>query len=74
MDIKLTKDGSRASALEYNAIGGILDFYFFAGSDTDPTEVVCRSCRLKFRISRLGSASADLDTRVRSTLLSRFRI
>ena len=30
--------------------------------------------QLKFRISRLGSASADLDTRVRSTLLSRFRI
>jgi alpha-glucosidase len=40
MDIKLTKDGSRASALEYNAFGGILDF--FAGSETDPT----RSCRL----------------------------
>ena len=39
MDIKLTKDGSGASALEYNVIGGILDFYFFAGSETDPTEV-----------------------------------
>jgi alpha-glucosidase len=39
MDIKLTKDGSGASTLEYNVIGGILDFYFFAGSKTDPTEV-----------------------------------
>ena len=29
--------------------------------------------QLKFRIGRLGSTSADLDTRVRSTFLSRFR-
>ncbi|KAF7294555.1 Glycoside hydrolase family 31 protein [Mycena indigotica] len=34
MDIKLTP-----GALEYNAIGGLLDFYFLAGSQTDPTEV-----------------------------------
>ncbi|KAJ7700869.1 alpha-glucosidase [Mycena rosella] len=33
MDIKLTK-----GALEYNVIGGVLDFYFLAGSQTDPTE------------------------------------
>ncbi|KAK7014854.1 glycoside hydrolase family 31 protein [Favolaschia claudopus] len=33
MDIKLTK-----GALEYNVIGGILDFYFLAGSQTDPTQ------------------------------------
>ncbi|KAJ7611672.1 alpha-glucosidase [Roridomyces roridus] len=33
MDIKLTE-----GALEYNVIGGILDFYFLAGSETDPTE------------------------------------
>ena len=37
MDIKLGKDGSGISMLEY--IGGILDFYFFAGSETDPTEL-----------------------------------
>ncbi|KAJ7161454.1 alpha-glucosidase [Mycena crocata] len=33
MDIKLTK-----GALEYNVIGGVLDFYFLAGSQTDPME------------------------------------
>ncbi|KAJ7253344.1 alpha-glucosidase [Mycena haematopus] len=33
MDIKLTK-----GALEYNVIGGVLDFYFLAGSQTDPTQ------------------------------------
>ncbi|KAG5654020.1 hypothetical protein H0H81_008330 [Sphagnurus paluster] len=38
MDIKLTKEGS-ASSLEYNVIGGVLDFYFLAGSTTDPTAV-----------------------------------
>jgi alpha-glucosidase len=32
MDIKLAKDGSNGgNTLEYNAIGGILDFYFFSG-------------------------------------------
>ncbi|EPQ50643.1 alpha-glucosidase [Gloeophyllum trabeum ATCC 11539] len=40
MDIKIndteTGDGT---TLEYNTIGGILDFYFLAGSETDPTEV-----------------------------------
>ncbi|KAF7298389.1 putative alpha/beta-glucosidase agdC [Mycena kentingensis (nom. inval.)] len=34
MDVKLTP-----GALEYNVIGGVLDFYFLAGSTTDPTEV-----------------------------------
>nr|GAT54403.1 alpha-glucosidase [Mycena chlorophos] len=34
MDIKLTPE-----ALEYNVIGGVLDFYFLAGSQTDPTQV-----------------------------------
>jgi alpha-glucosidase len=34
MDIKLT-DG----ALEYNVIGGVLDFYFLAGSTSDPIAV-----------------------------------
>jgi alpha-glucosidase len=34
MDIKLT-DG----ALEYNVIGGVLDFYFLAGSTSDPAAV-----------------------------------
>lgn len=34
MDIKLSKD-----ALEYNVIGGVLDFYFLAGSERDPTEL-----------------------------------
>lgn len=34
MDIKLT-----SGALEYNVIGGVLDFYFLAGSETDPTQV-----------------------------------
>ncbi|KAH8830750.1 glycoside hydrolase family 31 protein [Flagelloscypha sp. PMI_526] len=33
MDIKLTP-----GALEYNVIGGLLDFYFLAGSETNPVE------------------------------------
>ncbi|KAG6826481.1 hypothetical protein H0H87_007132, partial [Tephrocybe sp. NHM501043] len=37
MDIKLTKAGG--TALEYNVIGGVLDFYFLAGSTSDPTAV-----------------------------------
>jgi alpha-glucosidase len=38
MDIKLNStDG--ANSLEYNVIGGVLDFYFFAGSTTDPVAV-----------------------------------
>jgi alpha-glucosidase len=38
MDIKLRGDDTSAS-LEYNVIGGVLDFYFLAGSETDPAEV-----------------------------------
>ncbi|KAJ7184493.1 alpha-glucosidase, partial [Mycena filopes] len=34
MDVKLTP-----GALEYNTLGGVLDFYFLAGSQTDPTQV-----------------------------------
>ncbi|KAL1754868.1 glycoside hydrolase family 31 protein [Schizophyllum commune] len=38
MDIKLN-DTDGATSLEYNVVGGVLDFYFFAGSETDPTAV-----------------------------------
>lgn len=38
MDIKLVEDEDSGS-LEYNVIGGVLDFYFLAGSEADPTEV-----------------------------------
>ncbi|KAH9477307.1 putative alpha/beta-glucosidase agdC [Psilocybe cubensis] len=34
MDIKLN-----SNSLEYNIIGGVLDFYFLAGSERDPTEL-----------------------------------
>ncbi|KAI0081490.1 alpha-glucosidase [Panus rudis PR-1116 ss-1] len=37
LDVKI--DDTNSSSLEYNAIGGVLDFYFLAGSETDPTEV-----------------------------------
>ncbi|KAJ3553233.1 hypothetical protein NP233_g12693 [Leucocoprinus birnbaumii] len=38
MDIKLSNaDGP--TTLEYSAIGGVLDFYFLAGSETDPSAV-----------------------------------
>ncbi|GLB35686.1 putative glycosyl hydrolase 31 family protein [Lyophyllum shimeji] len=37
MDIKITNSGG--TSLEYNVIGGVLDFYFLAGSTTDPTAV-----------------------------------
>lgn len=37
MDIKLNTTASGAS-LEYNVIGGLLDFYFLAGSETHPEE------------------------------------
>ena len=40
MDIKInqTADAS-ATSLEYNVIGGVIDFYFLAGSTSDPIEV-----------------------------------
>ncbi|KAK0227678.1 alpha-glucosidase [Armillaria fumosa] len=39
MDIKLNKTEPGKSTLEYNVIGGVLDFYFLAGSETSPVEV-----------------------------------
>ncbi|KJA15188.1 glycoside hydrolase family 31 protein [Hypholoma sublateritium FD-334 SS-4] len=39
MDVKLTGSDAGGPALEYNVIGGVLDFYFLAGSETDPTAV-----------------------------------
>ena len=39
MDIKInsTSDGAQnETSLEYNIIGGVLDFYFLAGSTDDP--------------------------------------
>ncbi|KAJ3503381.1 hypothetical protein NLJ89_g8460 [Agrocybe chaxingu] len=39
MDVKLSSGEPGGPALEYNVIGGVLDFYFFAGSENDPTQV-----------------------------------
>ncbi len=39
MDIKLNNTESGKSTLEYNVIGGVLDFYFLAGSESSPVEV-----------------------------------
>ncbi|KDQ59876.1 glycoside hydrolase family 31 protein [Jaapia argillacea MUCL 33604] len=40
MDIKINNtEAGKGTTLEYNVIGGVLDFYFLAGSETDPTEV-----------------------------------
>ncbi|PPQ91932.1 hypothetical protein CVT25_000975 [Psilocybe cyanescens] len=45
MDVKLTGGNGNSSdpngglGLEYNVIGGVLDFYFLAGSESDPTAV-----------------------------------
>ncbi|RXW23660.1 hypothetical protein EST38_g2212 [Candolleomyces aberdarensis] len=38
MDIKLNET-TNGNTLEYNVIGGVLDFYFLAGSENDPVEV-----------------------------------
>jgi alpha-glucosidase len=38
MDVKIRGEGAGATSLEYNVIGGIFDFYFLAGSETDPAE------------------------------------
>ncbi|KAH9009114.1 alpha-glucosidase [Lactarius deliciosus] len=40
MDVKLRNNetATGATTLEYNVIGGVLDFYFLAGSETDPAE------------------------------------
>jgi alpha-glucosidase len=37
LDVKI--NDTDGTSLEYNAIGGVLDFYFLAGSTTDPTEL-----------------------------------
>jgi len=40
MDVKINQDlGASAASLEYNIIGGVIDFYFLAGSTSDPIEV-----------------------------------
>ncbi|KAI1785629.1 galactose mutarotase-like domain-containing protein [Ganoderma leucocontextum] len=39
MDIKLNDTEGAGTTLKYNAIGGVLDFYFLAGSESDPTEL-----------------------------------
>jgi alpha-glucosidase len=39
MDVKVRGDGESATSLEYNVIGGVFDFYFLAGSETEPAEV-----------------------------------
>ncbi|KAI0738081.1 alpha-glucosidase [Daedaleopsis nitida] len=40
MDIKIDDSEGLGTTLEYNVIGGVLDFYFLAGDENDPTEVV----------------------------------
>ncbi|KAI0062102.1 alpha-glucosidase [Artomyces pyxidatus] len=41
MDIKIRNNETTtgATTLEYNVVGGVLDFYFLAGSESDPSEV-----------------------------------
>ena len=40
MDIKINNtENPEETTLEYNVIGGVLDFYFLAGSEGNPTEV-----------------------------------
>ena len=39
MDIKIKGDGPGDPSLEYNVIGGVIDLYFFVGSETDPMAV-----------------------------------
>ena len=39
MDIKITDSGPGGTALEYNVIGMILAFSFFARSEEDPSEM-----------------------------------
>ena len=36
MDVKIRSDGKNATTLEYNVIDGEFDFFFLAGSETDP--------------------------------------
>ncbi|KAI0806671.1 alpha-glucosidase [Fomes fomentarius] len=40
IDIKINDTEGAGTTLEYNVIGGVLDFYFLAGDENDPTEVV----------------------------------
>jgi alpha-glucosidase len=40
MDVKIRHSGGDdPTTLEYNVIGGVFDFYFLAGSETEPVEV-----------------------------------
>lgn len=40
MDIKINQDANASfGTLEYNVIGGVVDFYFLGGSESDPQEV-----------------------------------
>lgn len=40
MDVKINETEGAGTTLEYNVIGGVFDFYFLAGSESDPTEVI----------------------------------
>ena len=68
MDVKILNSGPGGTALEYNIIGGILDFFLLGLKGTlvrwQGSTRRWRVCLLKFRIGLLGSTNVGLGTRV----------
>jgi alpha-glucosidase len=69
MDVKIRSDGESATSLDYNAIGGVFDFYFLTGSETDPAEVARQYAQIAG--PTLVFINADTGIKVRSASVSK---
>ena len=80
MDVKIPGDGESETSLDYNVIGGVFDFYFLTGSETDPAEVARQYAQitgmpaerraLRCHIGHLVCINAGTGIKVRSASVS----
>ena len=78
MDVKIPGDGESETSLDYNVIGGVFDFYFLTGSETDPAEVERQYAQiagmpaesLRCHIGHLVCINAGTGIKVRSASVS----